>query len=94
MIRNKIKWIVKKAVMHEDYTIHLLFADRSYRVYDMRTLLDEKVFSALKDRGLFLQGHVENGTVSWTEEIDIAPEELYEHSVIIKSKTREPSESD
>lgn len=86
--RNRIKWIVKKAVMHEDYTIHLCFADQSHRVYDMKPLLEKGIFSALKDQDLFLSGRLENGTVVWNEELDIAPEELYYHGVITKSKTR------
>ena len=86
MIRNKLKWIVKKAVMHEDYTIHLLFADRSYRVYNMRPLLKKKVFAALKDQVIFMSGKVIYGTVTWDKDIDIAPEELYYNSVIIHHK--------
>ena len=86
--RNRIKWIVKKAVMHEDYTIHLCFADRSQRVYDMKPLLEKKLFAPLKNRDVFLNGRVENGTVPWDNDIDIAPEELYYHGVITKSKTR------
>lgn len=74
--------------MHEDYTIHLCFADQSHRVYDMKPLLEKGIFSALKDQDLFLSGRLENGTVVWNEELDIAPEELYYHGVITKSKTR------
>lgn len=74
--------------MHEDYTIHLCFADQSHRIYDMKPLLEEGIFSALKDRNLFLNGRVDNGTVVWNEDLDIAPEELYYHGVITKSKNR------
>lgn len=88
MIRNKIKWIVKKAVMHEDYTIHLRFADQSQQIYNVKPLLEEKPFAALKRRDIFLSGRVENGTVTWDNNIDIAPEELYYHGVITESKTR------
>lgn len=73
-------WTVCSVHPESDYTLHLRFADGSQRVYDARGLLDEGPFLPLRDVELFLEARVEFGTVVWSDDIDIAPEHLYEHS--------------
>ncbi|MBL8028941.1 MAG: DUF2442 domain-containing protein [Fibrobacteres bacterium] len=64
-----------------DFTLLLKFENSETRIFDMRPLLDKKPFTNLKDTRLFLQAHVENGTVVWPGNLDIAPETLFDHSV-------------
>ena len=75
------KWVVKKASPNPDYTIDLEFADGQQRVFDASYLLEVPIFAPLKSIPFFMMARVKYGTVIWTEDIDIAPERLYEASV-------------
>ena len=65
----------------------LTFENGDRRLFDMSTLMDERPFCRLKNSPLFLQARVENGTVVWPGNIDIAPETLYDRSVPLGSGT-------
>ena len=77
------EWVVEEVTPREDYTLLLRFADGSIRIYDAKPLLKEKLCAPLKDLNLFLKAHEDYGTVVWTDDLDIAPEHLYECSRII-----------
>lgn len=74
-------WIVKEVVPREDYTLLLTFADGSQRVYNALPLLNKAIFADLKSLPFFLKAHVSGDTVIWNDDVDIAPEHLYECSV-------------
>ncbi|MBQ9528354.1 MAG: DUF2442 domain-containing protein [Fretibacterium sp.] len=74
-------WSVKSVCPTEDYTLLLTFASGERRVYDARPLLEERLYIKLRNPGFFKKAHAEYGTVVWTDDIDIAPEHLYECSV-------------
>lgn len=78
------EWCVLEVTPHEDHTLDLLFQDGTRRKYDVRPLLKEKLWEPLSNVGLFMQAHVVGPTVSWTESIDIAPEVLYDDSVVVE----------
>lgn len=78
-----IEWIVKEVKPQKDYTLLLTFADGSKKVFDMKPLLDKPVFRPLNNVGLFMQAKTDDWTVVWNDDIDIAPEHLYECSVPI-----------
>lgn len=82
---SKPKWTVKEAVPQKDYTIDLVFADGQHKVYDAAPLLEMEVFAPLKSLSLFLAAKIECGTVVWSDELDIAPEHLYEKSVPVSA---------
>ena len=71
-------WSVKKVIAREDYTLLITFADGTKKVYDAKPLLDIKIFQPLRNPALFMQAHVSYGTVIWNDDLDIAPEHLYE----------------
>ena len=73
-------WIVKAVQAREDYTLLLTFADNTQRVYDARPLLSKSIYSSLKSVSFFLSAKAVYGTVVWNEDVDIAPEHLYECS--------------
>ena len=77
------KWVVTEAFPHDDYTIELSFADGSQRIFDARGLLSEPFFALLNSLPFFMKAHADCGTVVWNDEIDIAPEHLYENSTVI-----------
>ena len=74
-------WIVKEVLPREDYTLLLTFADGRKRIYDARPLLDKAIYASLKNPAFFLGARAECGTVVWSDEVDIAPEHLYESSI-------------
>ena len=65
-----------------DYKLLVCFSTGEKKIVDMSLLLDEPVFSALKDVTVFNSVYVDYGTVVWNDgTIDIAPEYLYENAI-------------
>ena len=73
-------WIVNEVQPRDDYTLLLTFADGAKKVYDARPLLEKAIYSPLKSLTFFLRARAECGTVVWNDDVDIAPEHLYECS--------------
>ena len=73
------EYSVKSVEVIPPYGLKMSFADGSVKVLDMTPLLNEKPYIPLKNPGLFKQARTFCGTVVWTDEIDIAPEYLYEN---------------
>lgn len=77
---NGPAWVVKEVLPKEDYTLLITFADGSKKVYNARPLLGKAIYSSLKNIDFFLCAKAECGTVVWNDDVDIAPEHLYECS--------------
>jgi len=69
-------------VANEDYTLSITFNNGEKRRFNMAPYLIYPAFEALKAISLFMQAFVKHNTVVWTDEIDMAPENLY-----LESKT-------
>lgn len=76
-------WIVTSVEAKEDYTLVLTFIDGKRKVYNALPLLEIPIYAALKNLDFFLSAKVFCGSVAWSDNIDIAPEHLYECSVEI-----------
>lgn len=76
-------WVVKEVTPKENYTLLLTFADGGRKVYDARPLLEKPIYAQLKSLPFFLSARVECGTVVWNDDVDIAPEHLYEQSCTV-----------
>ena len=72
-------WVVNSVEVRENYILRLQFEDGSVKDFDCHELLNEKPFEQLQDKFFFSQARVFADTVAWNDEIDIAPEYLYEH---------------
>lgn len=81
--RQNPAWVVKQVKPNNDYTLEIQFNDNTKRVFNATEYINRPAKSALKDKDLFMKAHVAGPTVGWTDELDIAPEYLYEHSQII-----------
>ena len=68
----------------QDYLLYLVFENGEKKVFDMAPLMDKRPFVRLKNSPLFLAARVDYGTVCWPGNIDIAPETLYDRSVLIE----------
>ena len=61
----------------ENFELLVTFADGARKVFSMLPYLQYPAFRLLKEPGKFALAHVSNGTVEWTDEIDISPDTLY-----------------
>lgn len=77
---NLPKWIVTDVKASNNYELHLSFANGKKGAFNFLSELQKPIYQRLKDLDFFLTAHVEDGTVVWNEELDIAPEYLYENS--------------
>ena len=71
-----------KLVLKENTLFDLFFNDGSVKRYDILTLAKKfPQLNALKDRKLFLKGHLIGGGVIWNDELDIGEETVYEDGI-------------
>ncbi|MFI3168459.1 MAG: DUF2442 domain-containing protein [Faecalibacterium sp.] len=76
---------VQSVVAKEDYTLSLCFSTGERKIYNAQPLLSKPAFQPLNSKIFFLTAKVECGTVVWSDDIDIAPEHLYEESVLLEA---------
>jgi hypothetical protein len=60
-----------------NFELLVTFADGACKSFSMLPYLHYPAYSELKEPGKFAFAHVANGTVQWTEDIDISPDTLY-----------------
>lgn len=60
-----------------DFQLELSFQDGKRGVFDMKPYLGKGVFKELESPGYFSLVTIENGTASWPNGADMAPERLY-----------------
>jgi hypothetical protein len=65
-----------------EYKLKLKFENDEIRIFDMKSLLEKNPFTILKDWNLYKMVRVENGTIVWPGDIDIASETLYDRSIL------------
>ncbi len=83
---KKPVWVVKEVKAQKDYTLHITFIGGEKRIYNARTLLEKDIYLPLKNLNFFLGATAKYGTVVWNDDIDIAPEHLYECSQPIRDE--------
>lgn len=72
----------------QDHLLWVRFNNGEARVFDFKPLLDTPAFAPLKDERVFRDVYIDYGVAVWQDgDIDIAPEYLYEHSVVCPSCT-------
>lgn len=74
-------WTVKKVEPLEEYRLLITFEGNVKKVFDMKPYLEYPLYSPLKSIPVFSTAHTNGETVVWNNEIDIAPETLYEKSL-------------
>ena len=66
--------------MH-NYLLLVRFDNDEVKIYNCFPLLEDKLFSKIKDKDFFNTVHIdEMGVVCWDDSTDINPYELYENS--------------
>ena len=86
---NLPEWVVKEVHAKDDYTLLLTFSDGEKKIYNARPLLKKPIYSQLNSLPFFLSAKAECGTVVWSDDVDIAPEHLYECSVPVVSSNHD-----
>lgn len=71
---------VQSVATLENYKLDLLFSNGKRGIFDSAPLFDKKIYAPLKNKQLFDTAKVSCGTVVWQNDIDIAPEYLWENS--------------
>lgn len=67
-----------KSVKHlEGYRLSLTFTDGTRGVVDLAKHLDHAMFKPIRDVKAFALAYVDNGTVTWPGDLDMAPEFFY-----------------
>ena len=62
----------------ENHKLWLRFSTGETKIFDFSPLLDNTVFTALKDHASFMSVYIDYGVTVWNNgDIDIAPEYLY-----------------
>lgn len=77
-------WSVREVVPSADYTLMLVFSDGTTRRFDFKPLLSRSVYERLNDVNEFMRATAAHGTVDWGNDLDVAPEYLYENSTVIE----------
>ena len=76
-----------KLILKEKTLFDLFFIDGSVKRYDILTLAKKfPQLNALKDRKLFLKGHLMGGGVVWNDELDIGEETVYEDGIDVTNE--------
>ena len=75
------KWCVKKVEPTKNYELILTFEYGERKIMNMKPLLEDPENEPLRNQSFFLKAHIVGDSVGWNEDIDIAPEFLYEKSV-------------
>ena len=73
-------WRVAKVEVLPEFRLRVVFLDGLDGTVEMATLVHSQqagVFAPLADPAVFAQAHVENGAVTWPDEIDLAPDAMY-----------------
>lgn len=73
-------WVVISVVANKDYTLTITFITGEKKKYNALPLLEKKIYAPLKNLSFFMSAKVEGDSVCWNDDIDIAPEHLYECS--------------
>ena len=80
-IRHTVPWRVVSATALDGYCIQIRFVDGLTGTVDLSELVTSEragVFAALADANLFQQLYVEDGAVTWPNELDLAPDAMYD----------------
>lgn len=82
---SPIPWSVREVTPQEDFSLSILFSDGTLREFDCVPLLERAPYRGLRNWEAFSRARALHGTVDWGNDIDIAPEYLYQNSVLKKS---------
>ena len=72
---------VKDVEPKDNYSLLVTFENGEKRLVNCSQLLDKKIYAPLKNKSFFDSVKTEYGTAVWGNQIDIAPEFLYQAGI-------------
>ncbi len=85
-MNNNVLLDVVKVRTEANRMLILEFENGEKRQFDMLPYLTKKPFDRLKDSPLFNKAFITHGTVAWPGNIDIAPDTLYNRSLLLQQQ--------
>ena len=70
-----------EVAVRDNRTLVVRFSNGERRLFELSPLLERKCYECLNDPVFLSSVFVHNGCVTWSDDIDIDPEWLYEDSV-------------
>ncbi len=67
----------------EDYMLEVEFENGETGLFSMKPYLKYDVYKPLEDYSLFKKARISFGFVTWNEDIDLSPDNLYIESKIV-----------
>jgi len=74
---------VKEVKTTQNFMLQLVFTNDEKKQFDVKPYFNFGLFSELSDYAIFKTAKVENGTVNWSNGLDICPDTLYLESKIL-----------
>ena len=71
---------VTEAVAVDSYHVDVVFADGSRACIDFSDIIGEGPWARLADPAFFALAHAAYDTVIWTDDVDVAPEDVWERA--------------
>ncbi len=81
-------WVVKNVIPNDDYSLTLTFASGEVKRFDMTPYLSERPWAPLSNKKLFMQPYLSCGSIAWNDDIDMAPEILYDKGILVGDEYR------
>lgn len=63
--------------------LYVTFSNGEKRLFDVKPLLSRKCYAKLNNKAFLSNAFIQNGCVTWPDDIDIDPDWLYEDSVAV-----------
>jgi hypothetical protein len=71
---------VRDAFAVDSYHVDVVFADGSRACIDFSDIIGEGPWTRLADPAFFALAHAAYDTVIWTDDVDVAPEDVWERA--------------
>jgi hypothetical protein len=68
---------LKSAKANDDFSFFVTFTNGEKGVFDLKPFLDKGRFKELKDINNFRRFRLEEGVITWYNELDIGPDTVY-----------------
>ena len=72
------EWTIEKIIAIDDYKLKIDFVHGIKKIFDCKPLLEKNFYAPLKDKKFFGHVYLSCGGAAWNDDIDIAPEYLYD----------------
>lgn len=79
-----MKWSIIDAKPTEDFKLVFTFEGEKKRIFDFKSLFNDKINELLRNIDFFMKAKVHHHTVMWNKNLAVCLEYLYEKSVKIK----------